>query len=128
MTIIQGYTTYNNKWEILQDKDILKHDILLELHTNKGECDWDPTFGTTIIDKIFQPKTDSIRSEIIAEIDSVINNCPHATLINLTTEELEDGWIFNLNISFFNNLPEGWSFSITEESVKEFISTGSIPL
>lgn len=128
MPIIQGYTTLNNRWEILRDKDILKHDILMEIYTSKGECDWNPTFGTTIVDKIFQYKTDMVKSEIIAEIDNVISHSQYANLLNLSTEELDDGWIFNLTISFFNDLPEGWSFPITEESVKEYISTGYIPL
>lgn len=128
MTIIQGYTTLNDKWEILRDKDIIKHDILMEIYTNKGDCDWNPEFGTTIQDKIFQYKTDTAKSEIIADIDNVINHYEYANLLNVSAEDIDGGWIFNLSISFFNDLPEGWSFPITEESMKEYISSGYIPL
>ena len=52
-----GYTTQNGEWEILTDKELAKHDLLMLLHTRKGECDWDPSLGTTILDKMFRPKT-----------------------------------------------------------------------
>jgi hypothetical protein len=39
MQVIQGCTTLNNKWEILSDKDIAKHDLLMFIYTNKGDCD-----------------------------------------------------------------------------------------
>ena len=42
---ITGYTTINDEWGILIDKDLAKHDLLLRIYTTKGECDWDPNFS-----------------------------------------------------------------------------------
>ena len=35
---ITGYTTINDEWGILIDKDLAKHDLLLRIYTTKGEC------------------------------------------------------------------------------------------
>ena len=67
---ITGYTTINDEWGILIDKDLAKHDLLLRIYTTKGECDWDPNFGTTIKNKLFQPKTIQVRNDIQNELIS----------------------------------------------------------
>jgi len=128
MPVIQGYTTQNGSFEILTDKDIVKHDLLMEIYTCKGDCDWDPNFGTTIQDQIFQYKTDEVKNTIIDELKQVVDNSAFLALQDITTEELEKGWIFNLVVSYMGEVPEEWQVPITEESVKEFKSTGRFPL
>ena len=123
-----GYTTQNNEWEILTDKELAKHDLLMVLYTRKGECDWDPNFGTTIQDQIFQLKDSEVKNTIIDELKQIIDNSPFVALQDITTEELEKGWIFNLVISYMGEVPEEWKIPITEETVKEFKSTGQFPL
>lgn len=128
MPVIQGYTTQNNKWEILQDKDIVKHDLMLEIYTNKGECDWNPTFGSTILDQVFQYKNASVKSIIMEELRQIIDKNPFLTLQDITADELEKGWNFNLYVSYMGEVPEEWVVPLTEETAKEFISNGSMPL
>jgi len=128
MPLIQGYTTINNKFETLTDKDIVKHDLLMEIYTHKGDCDWNPNLGTTIQDQIFQLKNDVVKNIIIDELRHVVDNSPFLALQDITTEELEKGWIFNLIVSYMGNPPEEWSIPITEESMKDFISNGTFPL
>ena len=128
MPLIQGYTTINNKFETLTDKDIVKHDLLMEIYTHKGDCDWNPNLGTTIQDQIFQLKNDVVKNIIIDELRHVVDNSPFLALQDITTEELEKGWIFNLIVSYMGNPPEEWSIPVTEESMKEFISNGTFPL
>ena len=71
MPILQGYTTQNDKWEVLQDKELVKHDLLMEIYTQKGECDWDPEFGSTILSRIFQYKNNAVKSTIIEELTNI---------------------------------------------------------
>ena len=106
MPLIQGYTTINNKFETLTDKDIVKHDLLMEIYTHKGDCDWNPELGTTIQDQVFQMKTDEVKDIIIDELKRVVDNSPFLALQDITTEELEKGWIFNLIVSYMGNPPE----------------------
>lgn len=128
MPVIQGYTTQNGKFETLTDKDIVKHDLLMEIYTHKGDCDWIPNFGTTIQDQIFQLRTDEIKNTIIDELKKVVDNSPFLALHDITTEDLDKGWIFNLIVSYMGDVPEEWQIPITEEAVKEFQSTGKFPL
>lgn len=128
MQVIQGCTTLNNKWEILSDKDIAKHDLLMFIYTNRGDCDWDPSLGTTIQDQIFQIKTEVVKNNIIEDIEYAVDCNPYLTLENISADEIQNGWSFNVSIRFLNELPEEWSIPITEETVKEYISTGTFPL
>lgn len=128
MPILQGYTTQNNKWEVLHDKDLVKHDLMMEIYTNKGECDWNPTFGSTIIDQVFQYKNSSVKSIIMDELRQIVNNNPFLTLQDISVTELEKGWEFSLYVSYMGEVPEEWVIPLTEETAKEFISTGSMPL
>lgn len=122
-----GYTTINNKWEVLINKELAKHDLLLVLYTRKGECDWNPDFGTTILDKIFQPKTEQLRLDIIDELTEVFENDPRLSLNNIETEEVEKGWTFYCEISYLNGVPEEWELTITEKGIST-PSTGVYPL
>lgn len=128
MTIIAGYTTQDKKFEKLVDKEIIKHDLMMNLFIKKGECDWNPELGTTIEQKIFQIKTEDVKADIIEEITAVINNNNFVTLQNISTVELEKGWIFNVVISYYNNEVEELSIPITEETIKANLSQGHYPL
>ena len=122
-----GYTTINNEWETLTDKELAKHDLLMNLYTRKGECDWNPEFGTTILDKMFQPKTEQLRLDIINELTTVFENEPRLTLNNIDTEPLDKGWIFYCEISYLNGVPEDWDITITENGISSS-SEGNYPL
>lgn len=122
-----GYTTINNEWEVLTDKELAKHDLLMVLYTRKGECDWNPEFGTTILDKMFQPKTEQLRLDIIDELTTIFDNDPRLSLNNIDTEPLDKGWIFYCEISYLNGVPEEWEITITEEGIST-PSTGVYPL
>lgn len=122
-----GYTTINNEWEALTDKELAKHDLLMNLYTRKGECDWNPEFGTTILDKMFQPKTEQLRLDIIDELTTVFENEPRLTLNNIDTEPLDKGWIFYCEISYLNGVPEDWDITITENGISSS-SEGNYPL
>lgn len=122
-----GYTTINNNWDSLTDKELAKHDLLMVLYTRKGECDWNPNFGTTIMDKMFQAKTEQLRLDILDELTTVFENDPRLSLNSINTEPLDKGWIFYCEISYLNGVPEEWDFAITEDGISS-LSEGNYPL
>jgi len=122
-----GYTTINNKWEILTNKELAKHDLLLNLYTSKGECDWNPDFGTTIQEKLFQPKTIAVRDEIKNEIESVFEEDLRFTLLDLETEDIDKGWYFYCNVAYLDGTPEVWQLQISEDLYNN-PSSGVYPL
>lgn len=109
-----GYTTLNNKWETLTNKELAKHDLLLQLYTQKGECDWDPDFGTTIQEKLFHPKTSALKDEIQNEIEAVFENDLRFTLVGLESQDIEKGWNFYCNVVYLDGTPETWLLPISE--------------
>ena len=128
MPILQGYTTQNDKWEVLQDKELVKHDLLMEIYTQKGECDWEPEFGSTILSRIFQYKNNSVKSTIIEELTNIIDNNEFLSLQDINATEIDKGWSFTIVVSYMGDVPEEWIIPITEETAKEYISNGTMQL
>lgn len=122
-----GYTTVNNKWETLTDKELAKHDLLLNLYTDQGECDWDPTFGVLIHKKLFQPKTKALRDEIQDELEHVFQEDLRFDLVNVDIEDIEKGWIFYCNVSYLGGTPEVWQLNFSQDEVGN-PSNGYYPL
>ncbi len=128
MARIQGFSTLNDKFETLIDKNIVKHDVLTEIYIDKGSCDWDLNLGTTIQQKIFDYKTEAAKYDIIDDIKTVVEHSPYLKLIDIQTTPLDKGWNFTVVVSYLGEAPEEWNIPITEESVQSFISNGTYPL
>nr|DAH71155.1 MAG TPA: baseplate wedge protein [Caudoviricetes sp.] len=124
---ITGYTTINNEWGILIDKDLAKHDLLLRIYTTKGECDWDPNFGTTIKNKLFQPKTIQVRNDIQNELIETFLEDPRFTLLSIEPVDIDKGWVFYCSISYLDGIPEEWQLDITLDKFNN-PSNGYFPL
>lgn len=124
---ITGYTTINDEWEILIDKELAKHDLLIRIYTTKGECDWNPNFGTTIRNRLFQPKTIQVRNDIQNELIETFQEEPRFTLLDINPFDMEKGWVFDCTVSYLDGLPESWNLDITLEKFNN-PSTGVYPL
>lgn len=120
-----GYTTINNTWGYMTNKEIAKHDLLLNLNINNGECDWDPLLGTSIQKKMFNKKTIANKEEIIAEIQRVFNDDLRFELNSISSIDVEKGWVFYCLISYLGGTPEEWIFSVDR---KGKASVGNYPL
>ena len=128
MARIQGFSTINDKFEVLVDKNIVKQDLLTEIYIEQGTCDWDLDLGTSIQKKIFQYKNESAKYDIIDDIKRVVEKSPYLQLLDIQTTELDKGWNFGVIVSYLGQEAEQWDIPITEESVQEFISNGTYPL
>lgn len=120
-----GYTTINNDWDYLTNKELAKHDILTNFNIDKGECDWDPDFGTNIHKKMFDKKVERNKEEIVNDITKVIEDDPRVQLESINTVEEEKGWTFYCSISYLGGVPEDWIFFVNR---KGKASIGYYPL
>lgn len=120
-----GYTTISDVWGYATNKELAKLDLLTTLNIDAGECDWDPSLGTTIKRKMFDKMTESNHNEIISEIKRVFNNDPRFTLVSLVSTEIEKGWVFTTVVQYMNGTPEEWIFSVDR---KGKASVGNYPL
>lgn len=128
MVDIKGYTTLNNKFEVLTDKELVKHDLLMYIYTNKGDCDWNPNLGTSIMTKIFQLKNEELKLDIMNELEMAVEQFPQLSLHEITANDIDKGWIFNIYISYAGGEVEPLSVDISENSAKQYKSTGTFPL
>lgn len=120
-----GYTTQSNVWGYMTNKELAKHDILLNFNVDIGECDWDPTFGSSARKKIFDKKTEANKDLLITEIQKIVNDDPRFDLLSVETEDLDKGWIFYCMISYLKGTPEEWIFSVDRNGKA---SVGNLPL
>lgn len=123
-----GYTTINNNWETLTDKELTKHDIMTALNITKGECDWNPSFGTTIKEKLFRAKTNQLKNEIIDELKAIFAEDPRVELKDIETNDIDKGWIFYCSISYLNGTPEIWEYEYQTQDTTNQLSNGYYPL
>lgn len=115
---IMGYTTINNKFETLYDKDLAKHDIMLYLNTDKGELDYDPTFGISHRKSLFKIKNTALKMALEDELREAFNRSPVLNLISLVTRDIENGYEFIVEVSYLAGVPELWDFTADIENQK----------
>lgn len=120
-----GYSTINNTWGYMTNKEIAKHDLLLNLNITTGECDWDPLLGTSIKKKMFDKKTLANKEEIIAEIQRVFNDDLRFDLNSIHSIDYDKGWTFYCLVSYLGGTPEEWIFSVNRQGKA---SVGNYPL
>ena len=123
---IMGYTTVNNKFEVLYDKELAKHDIMLYLNTDKGELDYDPTFGISHRKSLFKIKNTALKMALEDEIRQAFNRSPVLNLISLVTVDIENGYEFITEVSYLEGVPELWSFTADVEKQKISLWGGNI--
>ena len=102
-------------------------DLLIRIYTTKGECDWNPNFGTTIRNRLFQPKTIQVRNDIQNELIETFQEEPRFTLLDINPIDMEKGGWFDCTVSYLDGLPESWNLDITLEKFNN-PSTGVYPL
>lgn len=120
-----GYTTISNEWGYMTNKELAKHDLLMNLNITCGECDWDPSLGTTIQKKMFDKKTKANKDEIVSEIKKVFNDDLRFDLNSIDSVDMDKGWIFYCTITYLGGTPEEWIFSVNREGKA---SVGNYPL
>lgn len=108
---IMGYTTINNDFEVLYNKDLAKHNIMLYLNTDKGELDFDPTFGISHRKALFSIKTNALKMALEDELREAFNRNPVLNLISVVSRDIDYGYEFICEISYLEGVPELWDFT-----------------
>ncbi len=87
----------------IYDNECVKQDILNQFNTRKGERVMNPEFGTMIWDAIFEPMTQSIKEEIIADIRNILNSEPRIITEDVKVDEYENGLLLELTVRYRTN-------------------------
>lgn len=87
----RGFSTVNSTSEnfALYDFELIKQDLLNYFHIRKGERLMNPNWGTIIWDSLFEPMTESLKEQIVSDVNNIINSDPRlvANQVIVTTYE-----------------------------------------
>jgi phage baseplate assembly protein W len=93
MVLYKGFSTLGGEFTStkLTDRDLIKRDLLNHFAIRKGEKVGNPGFGSGVLDLVFEPLTEEVKSLLLEEIQAVINNDPRVALQELLVDEFENG-------------------------------------
>jgi phage baseplate assembly protein W len=100
--IYKGFSTRNSlsSNSKLYDHDLIKQDILNQLNITQGERLMDPTFGTVIWKLLFEPLTESVKKQIVADITRIVNGDPRANAQTILIYEQEFGLLIEVTLQY----------------------------
>lgn len=82
------------------DIDLVKNDILNHFSTAKGERLMRPNFGSIIWDLLFEPYDDTVRDEVIADVEDIVGLDSRVTLQSVDVIEFEHGLRVNVAVIY----------------------------
>jgi len=84
----------------MYDFDVVKQDLLNYFNTRQGERVMNPAWGTIIWDKLYDPFTDEVRSEIEQDIKKIIASDPRVNIMSVDITEAEFGLVLEITLRF----------------------------
>jgi phage baseplate assembly protein W len=105
MALYKGYSTVNRDFGpyALTDNDLIVQDLLNLLQIRKGEKLMNPSIGTIIWNRLFDPLTPALKTEIAQDINRVIAYDPRFNVVNqVLVQESPDGkgLLLNFQLQF----------------------------
>jgi len=90
--IYRGMSTISgNRNHKLYDIELIKQDIVNHFHIKKGEKIYQPEVGTIIWSLLFEPFTESVRGQIVNDINNIIEKDPRVRVDAMEVVEKDYG-------------------------------------
>lgn len=102
MAIYKGYNTVGNNTGKVQltDADLIKQDLINNFNIRRGEKLMNPNFGTIIWDSLFEPFTEQLKSQIVADVTRIANYDPRLAVDSILVDQFESGLILELRLVY----------------------------
>jgi phage baseplate assembly protein W len=84
----------------LYDFDVVKQDLMNYFNTRQGERVMNPSWGTIIWDKLYDPFTADVRSAIEEDIKNIISSDPRVNVTQVDITEAEYGLVLQITLTF----------------------------
>ncbi len=88
----QNFKTY--------DVECIRHDIINNFSTRKGERLMNPTYGTIIWDATFEPLTEDLKNSISDDIRQIIQNDPRVIAEDVKVDEYQSGILLEITLRY----------------------------
>jgi len=100
--IYKGFSTVNGSvsHSTLYDHELIKQDILNQFNVSQGERLMNPSFGTTVWKSLFEPFTDDIKQQIIADVLRIVNGDSRASATAVDVYEQEYGLLMQVTLQY----------------------------
>lgn len=99
----------------LYDYELLKQDLFNQFNIRKNERVMSPNFGTVIWDLLFEPFTDSVKSQIINDITRIVSGDPRVQTLSVNIVEQDYGLLLEITLIFKDsNQSENLKFSFNK--------------
>lgn len=110
-----GYSTLDRpKFQYkLYDIDLIKRDLLNQFMTPRGARVMLPNFGCIIWELLFEPFTNAVREEIVADAKRVVKSDPRVELVSVNVTSGQQSLIIQM---LLNYVP----FNVTDSLYVEF--------
>jgi phage baseplate assembly protein W len=101
MSTYKGFSTVNrtNKFTVT-DLDLVKQDLLNAFNTRRGTRVMQPQEGCVVWEKLFDPITETSKSEIIYDITRICQRDPRISLNKINLVERDNSLEFQLEITY----------------------------
>lgn len=84
----------------LHDIDIVKRDLLNHFYIRRGEKLENPKFGTVIWDMLFEPFTESTKSIIAKDVETIVNYDPRLRVDSVVITTTDMGISIDLTLTY----------------------------
>ena len=93
MSFYRGYSTVGVTFGStrLEDKELIKRDLLNHFSIRKGEKLMNPGVGSIIWDHIYSPMTEDVKQMLVDDVTTIVNSDPRTSVMNITLTEYEHG-------------------------------------
>ena len=115
----KGFSTISNDGQSfsLYDLSLIKQDIINHFHIRQGERLENPTFGTIIWDMIFEPLTETAKSLIIKDVETIINYDPRVQADEVIVSSYESGIQIECRLTYIPyNIQEQLAFRFDQSN------------
>jgi len=124
----RGFSSINTTSEnfTLYDFELIKQDLLNYFHIRKGERLMNPEWGTIIWDNLFEPMTEDLKNNIVANVNEIINSDPRLVAKNVIVTTYESGIQIECTLTFLPyNISQSMQLKFDQDN---HITSNALPL
>lgn len=127
MSFYRGYSTVGVTFggTRLEDKELIKRDLLNHFYIRKGEKLMNPDFGTVIWDHIYDPLTEDVKQSIVEDVTRIVNSDPRTQATNIIMSEYELGLQIEVEL-FYRELDQSEQLLLQFNGDTQQITTATL--
>lgn len=98
----------------MYDIELIKQDLRNHFMTRKGERVMNPNYGSIIWFLLFEPFTESIKQQVLSDVERIIRSEPRVEIVNIDLSSTDYGLTLNVLLNYK-------PFNITDDLYIEYV-------